>query len=108
MRVATELGDPEPHLDNLKWHTAPTDLTNFASDRVLGTAKPLEHYLHEYEKTLPRISLQQAPQIFQLGNSMQQSAGQAVAGCACCASPQPTSDHDLGKARPLRRAFRGL
>jgi hypothetical protein len=34
MRVATELGNPEPHLDNLKWHTAPTDLTNFASDRM--------------------------------------------------------------------------
>ena len=30
--------------------------------RVTGTAKPLEHYLAEYEKTLPPVSLQRAPQ----------------------------------------------
>lgn len=30
---------------------------------VTGTAKPLEHYLKEYEKTLPPIWLQQAPQL---------------------------------------------
>ena len=31
--------------------------------RVTGTAKPLEHYLNEYEKTLAPIWLQQAPQL---------------------------------------------
>lgn len=31
--------------------------------RVTGTAKPLQHYLEEYEKTLPPISLQRAPQL---------------------------------------------
>jgi immunity protein 35 of polymorphic toxin system len=31
--------------------------------RVTGTAKPLEHYLTEYEKTLSPISLQQTPQL---------------------------------------------
>jgi hypothetical protein len=30
--------------------------------RVTGTAKPLEHYLKEYEETLPPIWLQQTPQ----------------------------------------------
>jgi hypothetical protein len=30
--------------------------------RVTGTAKPLEHYLAEYEKALPPGSLQRAPQ----------------------------------------------
>lgn len=30
---------------------------------VTGTAKPLEHYLREYEKTLPPVWLQQAPQL---------------------------------------------
>ena len=30
--------------------------------RVTGTAEPLEHYLAEYEKTLPPVSLQRAPQ----------------------------------------------
>jgi hypothetical protein len=31
--------------------------------RVTGTAKPLGHYLDEYEKTLPPSSLQRAPQL---------------------------------------------
>ncbi|CCE11253.1 hypothetical protein BRAS3843_660061 [Bradyrhizobium sp. STM 3843] len=31
--------------------------------RLTGTAKPLEYYLTEYEKTLPPISLQQSPQL---------------------------------------------
>jgi len=31
--------------------------------RVTGTARPLEHYLAEYEKTLPPVSLQRAPQL---------------------------------------------
>lgn len=31
--------------------------------RVTATAKPLEHYLTEYEKTLSPISLQQTPQL---------------------------------------------
>jgi hypothetical protein len=31
--------------------------------RVTGTARPLEHYLNEYEKTLPPVSLQRAPQL---------------------------------------------
>jgi hypothetical protein len=66
---------------------APTDITNVGSDRVLGTEKPLEHYLHEYEKTLLQ-SHSNTRRKFQLGNSMQQSVGQAVAGCACCTSPQ--------------------
>ncbi|WP_271593523.1 YrhB domain-containing protein [Bradyrhizobium sp. CCBAU 65884] len=30
--------------------------------RVTGTARPLEHYLAEYEKTLPPASLQRTPQ----------------------------------------------
>jgi immunity protein 35 of polymorphic toxin system len=30
--------------------------------RVTGTAKPLEHYLKEYEETLPPTWLQQTPQ----------------------------------------------
>jgi hypothetical protein len=35
---------------------------NTSELRVTGTAKPLEHYLVEYEKTLPPVSLQRAPQ----------------------------------------------
>jgi hypothetical protein len=31
--------------------------------RVTGTAEPLEHYLKEYEKTLPPTSLRQTPQL---------------------------------------------
>jgi immunity protein 35 of polymorphic toxin system len=31
--------------------------------RVTGTAKPLKHYLEEYEKTLSPVSLQRAPQL---------------------------------------------
>jgi hypothetical protein len=31
--------------------------------RLTGTAKPLEHYLAEYEKTLPPASLQRTPQL---------------------------------------------
>ena len=31
--------------------------------RVTGVAKPLEHYLAEYEKTFPPISLQRTPQL---------------------------------------------
>ncbi|MDI3562817.1 YrhB domain-containing protein [Bradyrhizobium sp. Arg816] len=36
---------------------------NTSELRVTGTAKPLEHYLTEYEKTLPPIWLQQTPQL---------------------------------------------
>ena len=36
---------------------------NTSELRVTGTAKPLDHYLNEYEKTLPPIWLQQAPQL---------------------------------------------
>jgi hypothetical protein len=36
---------------------------NSSEIRVTGTAKPLKHYLEEYEKTLPPVSLQQAPQL---------------------------------------------
>lgn len=31
--------------------------------RVTGTAHPLEHYLREYEATLPAIALQMKPQL---------------------------------------------
>jgi hypothetical protein len=30
--------------------------------RVTGTARPLQYYLEEYEKSLPPVSLQRAPQ----------------------------------------------
>src|SRR3979409_2148281 len=36
---------------------------NTSELRVTGTAKPLEHYLEEYEKTLPPVSLQRPPQL---------------------------------------------
>lgn len=35
---------------------------NTSELRLTGTARPLEHYLEEYEKTLPPATLQQAPQ----------------------------------------------
>jgi len=36
---------------------------NTSELRVTGTAKPLEYYLEEYEKTLPPGSLERAPQL---------------------------------------------
>jgi hypothetical protein len=36
---------------------------NTSELRVTGTAMPLEHYLEEYEKTLPPVSLRRAPQL---------------------------------------------
>jgi len=36
---------------------------NTSELRATGTAMRLEHYLEEYEKTLPPASLQQAPQL---------------------------------------------
>jgi hypothetical protein len=36
---------------------------NTSELRVTGTARPLEHYLEEYEKALPPVSLQRAPQL---------------------------------------------
>jgi hypothetical protein len=35
---------------------------NTSELRVTGTGRPLEHYLADYEKTLPPVSLQRAPQ----------------------------------------------
>lgn len=36
---------------------------NTSELRVTGTAKPLEHYLLEYEKTLPADALRRSPQL---------------------------------------------
>jgi hypothetical protein len=36
---------------------------NTSELRVTGTAKPLEHYLVEYEKTLPPAALRRTPQL---------------------------------------------